>query len=410
MTSFFTWLDYSERDRRRALYVVDLFKTRETRDDLGIGTVRDALSDILFPGTTTIMTRARYFFFVPWMYKELERKRVSSEKIAKRARWGEIRLIDTLLKSDDTGGVIGKNSRERLQRLPSNIYWLGLQAWGICTYPGSQYQYQRWLDRHYRSQRRHWDSKEDREGHPPPRANWHPRLPEAPQDFPQIAELRLRKAEAIYLRDRIQERAPGTLLAFLVDRGKPMEEIAFVWEHALIPELPARIRFQLEHAQCFSEAIYGAAILYNIMLAEATKWSEGIERYREFFSEWSETIQRRGGALTRWNLDEFWSLVRNENRRIPISTQRFVESWIEKVRASSKPEKLAGDQNARRLIREREASLKRSRARLQNQRYLELWQGASGAFQQDFRWGVTQRILRDILQALHRGSKHADAA
>jgi hypothetical protein len=61
MVSQFAWLDFSEHERRKALDVIDLFRERDTRDELGIGTVRDALSDVLFPGTSTIQTRARYF-------------------------------------------------------------------------------------------------------------------------------------------------------------------------------------------------------------------------------------------------------------------------------------------------------------------------------------------------------------
>ena len=33
--SSFTWLDYSEKERRKMLEVVDLFKERDTRDELG---------------------------------------------------------------------------------------------------------------------------------------------------------------------------------------------------------------------------------------------------------------------------------------------------------------------------------------------------------------------------------------
>lgn len=74
--STFVWLDYSERERRKMLDLVDLFKEHDTRDELGIGSVRDAFSDMLFPGTSTIMTRARYFLLVPWTYQRLERQRV----------------------------------------------------------------------------------------------------------------------------------------------------------------------------------------------------------------------------------------------------------------------------------------------------------------------------------------------
>jgi hypothetical protein len=58
MMSAFVWLDYSERERRKMLDVVDLFREHDTRDELGVGSVRDAFADMLFPGTSTIMTRA----------------------------------------------------------------------------------------------------------------------------------------------------------------------------------------------------------------------------------------------------------------------------------------------------------------------------------------------------------------
>ena len=39
MMSAFVWLDYSERERRKMLDVVDLFREPNTRDELGIGSV-----------------------------------------------------------------------------------------------------------------------------------------------------------------------------------------------------------------------------------------------------------------------------------------------------------------------------------------------------------------------------------
>ena len=86
--SAFVWLDYSERERRKMLNIVDLFGEHDTRDELGIGSVRDAFADMLFPGTSTIMTRARYFLLVPWTYQRLERLRVKSAEMAARAAGG----------------------------------------------------------------------------------------------------------------------------------------------------------------------------------------------------------------------------------------------------------------------------------------------------------------------------------
>jgi hypothetical protein len=92
MMSAFACLDYSERERRKMLNVVDLFREHDTRDELGVGSVRDAFADMLFPGTSTIMTRARYFLLVPWAYLRLERLRVGSAEIAARARQAELNL------------------------------------------------------------------------------------------------------------------------------------------------------------------------------------------------------------------------------------------------------------------------------------------------------------------------------
>ena len=37
----------------------------ETLDVLGLGAVRDAFSEMLSPGTSTIQARLRYFIFLP---------------------------------------------------------------------------------------------------------------------------------------------------------------------------------------------------------------------------------------------------------------------------------------------------------------------------------------------------------
>jgi hypothetical protein len=46
MNSTFTWLDYSEGERRKMLDVIDLFREKETRDELGLSVVRDAFTSV----------------------------------------------------------------------------------------------------------------------------------------------------------------------------------------------------------------------------------------------------------------------------------------------------------------------------------------------------------------------------
>jgi hypothetical protein len=86
VASTFAWLDFSDRDRKRALDAVDLFREEDTRDELGLGVIRDALADRLFPGTSTIQTRVRYFLFVPWVFSLLKPAEREPERFAQRIR------------------------------------------------------------------------------------------------------------------------------------------------------------------------------------------------------------------------------------------------------------------------------------------------------------------------------------
>ena len=50
--------------------IIRPFAERESRDELGLGQIRDAIADALFPGTSTLLTRARHLLFVPWAYQK----------------------------------------------------------------------------------------------------------------------------------------------------------------------------------------------------------------------------------------------------------------------------------------------------------------------------------------------------
>jgi len=66
--SLIAWLDADTDDQARMRDIVKLFTDRDSRDELGLGQVRDAISDGLFPGTSVLLTRARYLLLVPWCY------------------------------------------------------------------------------------------------------------------------------------------------------------------------------------------------------------------------------------------------------------------------------------------------------------------------------------------------------
>src|SRR4051812_36899134 len=181
--STFSWIDHSEKQRRQILEAIDLFREKDTRDELGIAGIRDAFSDMLFPGTGALQSRARYFFFVPWMYLELQAKRVSSAEIARKARAFEIALIGRLADSSDPSGTIGILARSALQRLPSSVYWNGLKVLRICHHTGSHAQYHRSLDRRL-AQGATVRRNDDGEVVGGAARSWHAGIPSGPSDFP----------------------------------------------------------------------------------------------------------------------------------------------------------------------------------------------------------------------------------
>ncbi len=66
-----------------------LFRERETRDELGLGAIRDSIADHLFPGTSTIQMRLRYMLFIPWLYRDLERRDSTEAQLRALAREAE---------------------------------------------------------------------------------------------------------------------------------------------------------------------------------------------------------------------------------------------------------------------------------------------------------------------------------
>jgi len=409
MASRFGWVDFAEEDRQKMLDVVQLFREQETRDELGIGSIRDAFADHFFPGTSTIQTRARYMLFVPWIYLILESKGISSAQAAGKARQYEINLIYALLRSQDTSGVIGKEAKDDLQRLPSSVYWSGLGSWGIRLFPGSQEQYHRYLDIYYR--RRDQASHED--GEDPVgevrRPNWDPGLPKPPKGFLEEAGLSLARGEAQYLQERILEHHRGGLLARLVSEELHCDA-DFIWNHPIVSSLPLVLRTDLDHARSFSESIYGAALLYNLMLAQACRNKDLTDQYSQRMEEWAASLTSKWSDLAPWHerLGDFWASEALKTARVPRPTRDFVESWLDLLFKVSKPALLSEDKAARALIEDREIKLKRSRARLANERARELWKGAAGDVQLNYRWNTAKSIVADILAGLgDGGTTHA---
>lgn len=132
------WIDFSKTERNKILSVLDLLSESGTLDELGIAPVRDGFSNLFFPGTSTIQTRAKYFFAVPYAMKQLEHSNETNpNKVLSMLNALERECGELLLKQNrDENGIIGKRSLQGgkwVKRTPADIYWAGLKAYGIFT-------------------------------------------------------------------------------------------------------------------------------------------------------------------------------------------------------------------------------------------------------------------------------------
>ncbi len=398
MASSFTWVDFSEEDRHRIKEVLYLFRDREIREELGVGTVRDAISDILFPGTSTLHTRAKYMLFIPWIFMEREKRRTSSQKIEEESRMDELALSSFLKDAGETDGVIGMVAGQSLKILPSYMYWSGLGIWGIRKFEGSINQYFRSLDQYYI----YLDSavrSETEQMHPNIRSNWDPNIVKPSAGFPKKPTLNLTYDEAEYLRDKIKTNCRNSLLAFLVSETESVN-IDFIWEHPQFGHFNKEHKNIVRHARNFSEVIHGASLLYNFMLSQEIEQSEWIDKYKKKIKSWDNEIKSRFHEIANWDLNEFWEIIFNQNNQIPRLTKRFIEQWINQVHTKKNLARIHDDQKAKSLIYNREVRIKGNRSRLKNKSMLSKWAGAAGAYKLNFRWRIVQRIVNDILKGL----------
>ena len=402
MASVFGWVDFDDSDRRRMREIIDLLREQDTRDELGIATIRDALSERFFPGIIVIQTRARYFLFLPWMYLDLERRRPIADA-DRKVRQLEMKLLNVLLAAGEKKGVIGSSSREKLKRLPSSIYWARLATWGVRRFSGSHEAYHELLSREpeARDDRLGDDDRESANARLKP--NWDPSLPAPPPDWKQNTGLALTREEAEYLRGRISLLKPRPLLAHLIEECAPTgDDVPYAWMHPEWASLPEDLAAELEHARNFAEVMHGASILYNLMLAEKSRNEDQIARYNDRLGSWGEEMSSRDDVLNSWSRADFWKLVQLSGGRVHVMTERFVNGWLDLALGGAGPRQLGMNPAARDLIRRREAQIKGARARLSNDEMLLRWSGAAGTRRLDYRWSTARDIVNDILHGLGR--------
>ena len=391
------WLDIDAAASERVATLLRSLDEPSTLDVLGLGSIRDALADMLTPGTSTVQTRLRYFIFLPWIFRDLETKGISEADFARKLRDAEASLIDRLWHLGPNQGVIGYYAKRNLRRMPSDIYWGGLGAWGIrqqeFSLAGSP-------QRAAAIGRFKPERDDDGNAVERPASMW-AQVPGPWADFldDDSLDFKLRPEEAHFLVELIRQRHPHTLLAVLSATPKVPDNVSYPWD---LPTggMPEELIEILHHARCFSELTLGPQLVYNLLLAREARSALGWDTKELEDNQiarldgWCDLVSHRHKDLHSWvnDLPEFWQILKGH--RISETTKRF---WSDVVPHSvTDPSRLADDDSVHKRIRDRERQLKSKRARLTCRSALENWNGRAVGGQLDYRWTITKQYLKDI--------------
>ena len=351
------WIVGSLKERDAALELLSFEGEAQPRDELGVGVLRDALADAFFPGVTTLQTRAKYFLFVPRMYRDIEkrhRRSASGTQIMELER----DLLGRLKRSGDSEGAIGSRRWVVPQTPSSAIYWTGLHTWRIRHFSDPRPRYHRWLD----SGRPHAHlglSEEDTVE----RLLWHEFIDA--HDVLADPVMTLTSEEADFLRTRIlaiKDKGARSLLKDLAAEARP-PQATYLWDVRSVANRSVALGAEAHHAELLSSALHGAMLIYNHRCAQLRGSKIWGEAWAERNEAWWASQPR--SIWVSWDVEGFWQRV----SALPggpaavNATRSFVDSWVSELRRASSVFPYRRE-SARRAIEWRERHVKRSRARL----------------------------------------------
>lgn len=279
------WIDFSKTERSKILSVLDLLSESGTLDELGIAPVRDGFSNLFFPGTTTIQTRAKYFFIVPYALKQLERSsETNPNRVFKALDAIEKTCGQTFLEQNSNeNGIIGKRSLQSggwVKRTPADIYWAGLKRYGIftggslslseyirisCAMKDKKTTLKKLGNRNDNAEENECDDKNA--GDLFKMQFW--KMPLYSDKWMENLSINLAKAEAEFLQEQVIENCKGSLLACVLEMGitEFLDCESFRDLGAIIDKFPEAVQQDYWLALAFSDFIYVIRTVYNIIIS-----------------------------------------------------------------------------------------------------------------------------------------------
>ena len=404
--NFLGWIDHDPHHEDAILSALGSIKGQDARDELGLGTIRDSFADLLFPGLSTIQQRVRYFLMVQWCCEHAA-SHGDADRILSRLRNSEEALIRSLKHLGEGHGVIGIQSQEDLERMPSEIYWNGLLVLQMRRLRGNR---KRWA-RQVAFNRARIDPLAEDGGKAKVDIGFDMERPSPPEGFPTVADLDfdLTPEEAEFLRIRLSNACVNPAghgleynLFGVFARHRRKTYVSALWDHPRMPALSTEAQGMVMLAGAFARVIYGAVILYNVCVARLMPKNQNGDRLRTMhetaFVKWAEDLNPADVDLLARRIQELAPLGLITRHSIDEKVIAFVRKW---TAHSDDPHKLLNDAAACRLVSDREVYLKSEggTSRIRSAKQRERWSGESGSQQMDFRWLTARSCLNDLAAA-----------
>lgn len=393
------WVDFSNEDRERVKHALSQLAQPGTLDELGIGGLRDAFADLMFPGFSTLQTRAKYFITVPRIirdYLQLSCARQRKQPLAHYLEEQEAHLSELLRERHRGSGETGISGfslpkGERVSRHPSSIYWVGLRTWKLIDTQGSLRQFAQAVG----SAEEPWaglqeEAGDDGDAHSPVRLVHLDRHEPAWLDDVRIE---LTGSEARFLSEKLKA-GPEHNLATALERSG-LREQALVKGAAGFPalaawvgdqaQLPSQTRDSVAMAQAFSELIYGAHLRLNMLLVRNSAEHRALlDTFGGYWDAWRSQAHAHPQQVNRWLAHTQVSLAGR--------TLAFLENWAGELAGNAREHELD------RLV-EAQAKANKEQRSILNRRLPEgfEWHGMSRL---DYRWAQVRSVLRDVQEGL----------
>ena len=392
------WVDYSKEEKDTIQELLKMLGEVNSLDELGVGVVRDSISDLLYPGTSVLHTRAKYYILIPELFEMAKRNDLTTSSDVRNFINDYQDKIAKGLKNSNNGkeeyGIIGgRNHSVKIK--PTRIYWNALRVTRIlcdeklsfddaCSRVAVYNKKTQNITYKAEDEKRGAD---DYNGEIPYFTLFNTPCKQRIEDFLKNPTLSLTKDEAQYLNDQflVAPIMKGTLISYCLENNYSFKGVSFA--NILNSDIPNELRNIINLAVEFADFIYGAYIVYNIAFLNNGGKDATEEEKNKLQAEYEEWKKVTKGLPNR---EKILSLVSGHDHYKSV-LNCFLNEFESAVKKNSSNICSEEEKN---IIRSREKSCKRSKAKLDNMNYS--YQRVHQR-RMTYRHEIAQNIIFDIL-------------